>query len=128
MFQVGEHVMYRNIGICEVEAIGKIGFSSDKEKDYYTLRPLCATNNSRFYVPVGASASMRNIISRQEGIFQHNNSICVCRPLRARRAAAHAPDALYVFRVYVPLRSVRGSMRRTRAEEMRGLWEMVSDH
>lgn len=34
------------------------------------------------------------------GIFQHNNSICVCRPLRSRRAAAHAPDALYVFRVY----------------------------
>lgn len=66
MFRVGEHVMYRNIGICEVEAIGKIGFSSDKEKEYYTLRPLCATNNSRFYVPVGASASMRNIISRQE--------------------------------------------------------------
>ena len=66
MFRVGEHVMYRNIGICEVEAIGKIGFSLDKEKDYYTLRPLCATNNSRFYVPVGASASMRNIISRQE--------------------------------------------------------------
>ena len=66
MFRIGEHVMYRNIGICEVEAIGKIGFSLDKEKDYYTLRPLCATNNSRFYVPVGASASMRNIISRQE--------------------------------------------------------------
>ena len=27
MFRIGEHVMYRNIGICEVEAIGKIGFS-----------------------------------------------------------------------------------------------------
>ena len=66
MFRIGEHVMYRNIGICEVEAIGKIGFSLDKEKDYYTLRPLCATNNSRFYVSVGASTSMRNIISRQE--------------------------------------------------------------
>ena len=36
MFRIGEHVMYRNIGICEVEAIGKIGFSLDKEKDYYT--------------------------------------------------------------------------------------------
>ena len=48
MFRIGEHVMYRNIGICEVEAIGKIGFSLDKEKDYYALRPLCATNNSRF--------------------------------------------------------------------------------
>lgn len=77
MFRVGEHVMYRNIGICEVEAIGKIGFSSDKEKEYYTLRPLCATNNSRFYVPVGASASMRNIISRQEPIsIWRNWKVC----------------------------------------------------
>ena len=62
------------------------------------------------------------------GIFQHNNSICIFRPLRSRRAAAHAPDALYVFRVYVPLRSVRGSMRRTRAEKMCRLRKMVSDH
>ena len=62
------------------------------------------------------------------GIFQHNNSICICRPLRPRRAAAHAPDALYVFRVYVPLRSVRGSMRWTRAEKMRRLREMVPDY
>mgnify|MGYP000005440079 CR=1 FL=1 len=38
MFQVGEHVMYRNIGICEVEAIGKIGFSSDKKSSVIKIR------------------------------------------------------------------------------------------
>ena len=26
------------------------------------------------------------------GIFQHNNSICICHPLCSRRAAAHASD------------------------------------
>lgn len=47
MYQIGEHIMYKNIGICVVEEIGKPGFSADKEKEYYTLRPLDATGNAR---------------------------------------------------------------------------------
>ena len=35
MYQIGEHIMYKNIGICVVEEIGKPGFSADKEKEYY---------------------------------------------------------------------------------------------
>lgn len=42
MYQIGEHVMYRNIGICIIEAIGKLGFSMEKEDDYYTLCPVSA--------------------------------------------------------------------------------------
>ena len=38
MYQIGEHIMYKNIGICVVEEIGKPGFSADKAKEYYTLR------------------------------------------------------------------------------------------
>ena len=34
MYQIGEHIMYKNIGICVVEEIGKPGFSADKEKEY----------------------------------------------------------------------------------------------
>ena len=52
MYQIGEHIMYKNIGICVVEEIGKPGFSADKDKEYYTLRPLDATGNARIYVPV----------------------------------------------------------------------------
>ena len=29
MYQIGEHIMYKNIGICVVEEIGKPGFSAD---------------------------------------------------------------------------------------------------
>ena len=47
MYQIGEHIMYKNIGICVVEEIGKPGFSADKAKEYYTLRPLHATGNAR---------------------------------------------------------------------------------
>lgn len=66
MYQVGEHIMYRNIGICTVEAIGKLCFSAEKNKDYYTLRPLYTSNNSLFYVPVNTDIFMRNAITKQE--------------------------------------------------------------
>lgn len=66
MYQVGQYIMYKNIGICIVEAIGKFCFFGEKEKEYYTLRPLYTNNNSRFYVPVDTKVFMRNAITKQE--------------------------------------------------------------
>lgn len=66
MYKAGEYVIYRNIGICRVEAIGKLSFSDKNEKDYYTLRPLYTNTNSRFYVPVGSNIFMRNAITKQK--------------------------------------------------------------
>lgn len=40
MYQIGQCIVYRNVGVCRVEAIGKLGFTSDKDKEYYTLQPL----------------------------------------------------------------------------------------
>lgn len=33
MYQIEEHIMYKNIGICVVEEIGKPGFSRIKKKN-----------------------------------------------------------------------------------------------
>lgn len=52
MYQIGQCIMYRNIGICKIEAIGKLGFTSDKEKEYYTLQPLNTTNHTKIYAPI----------------------------------------------------------------------------
>lgn len=41
-------------------------FSADKDKEYYTLRPLDATGNARIYVPVDSDIFMRNIITKKE--------------------------------------------------------------
>ena len=69
MYQIGEHIMYKNIGICVVEEIGKPGFSADKAKEYYTLRPLDATGNARTYVPVDSDIFMRNIITKKKPVL-----------------------------------------------------------
>ena len=37
MFQVKDHVVYGNHGICEVKAVGKLNMDAvDKDKIYYT--------------------------------------------------------------------------------------------
>lgn len=69
MFQVGDYIMYKNIGVCTVEAVGKLSFSAGKEKDYYTLRPLYASNNTHIYVPVDSNLFMRNVITKQEAYY-----------------------------------------------------------
>lgn len=69
MYQIGEHIMYKNIGICVVEEIGKPGFSADKDKEYYTLRPLDATGNARIYVPVDSVSLCGISLQKKKPVF-----------------------------------------------------------
>ena len=67
MFQVKDHVVYGNHGICEVTAIGKLNMDAvDKERVYYTLEPLYSQNN-KIYTPVdNAKTSMRKAVTEEE--------------------------------------------------------------
>ena len=49
MFQKGDHVIYKNNGVCLVEDIRPLSFGTT-QKDYYILRPL--NNEGTLYVPV----------------------------------------------------------------------------
>lgn len=97
MYQVGEYIIYRNVGICKVEAIGKLCFSAE-EKDYYTLRPLYASGNARLYVPVNKDMFMRNVITRQEA-YEYLNVLeeMQTQPFGAKKTvqlAAHYDDLM----------------------------------
>ncbi len=48
-FKTGDHVIYKNNGVCLVEDIRPISFG-EKETDYYILRPL--NREGTVYVPV----------------------------------------------------------------------------
>lgn len=69
MFRIGQYIVYSNFGICRVEAIGKLNFIHNTQKEYYTLRPPYTTSNERIYVPVNSSVFMRNAITREEAFF-----------------------------------------------------------
>ena len=50
-YDVGQYVMYRNNGVCRIEAIGKLGFLQNSDEEYYTLRPPFTTSDEHSYVP-----------------------------------------------------------------------------
>lgn len=67
MYQVNDHVVYGNYGICVVKAIGKLDMDSvDRNRVYYTLEPMYSEKNT-IYTPVDkADSSMRDAMSEQE--------------------------------------------------------------
>ena len=67
MFQIGEHVVCGNKGVCVVEDIATLDISGvDKERKYYFLKPKYQSG-STVYVPVDSSKeSMRKVLSPEE--------------------------------------------------------------
>ena len=65
-YHIGQYIMYRSKGVCKIEAIGKIHFSPDTGKEYYTLRPPFTTSDERIYVPVNAEDAIKNIMTTEE--------------------------------------------------------------
>ncbi len=65
MFNKGEIVFYKNIGVCKVVDIKKLDFAMDEDQKYYVMESIF--KNGVNYVPVGAGIeNIRNIISKEE--------------------------------------------------------------
>lgn len=67
MFKTGDYVAHYKQGICEVVAIGKLDMScSDRNKDYYTLKPLYDVGGT-LYTPVDNERhQIREVITKEE--------------------------------------------------------------
>lgn len=67
MFEIGEHVVCGNKGVCVVEDITTLNILGvDKEKKYYILKPIYQSG-STVYVPVDSSKeSIRRVLSPEE--------------------------------------------------------------
>lgn len=67
MFKIGDYVAHYREGICEVAGIGKLDMScSDKQKEYYTLKPLYDAGGT-VYTPVSnEKGQIRDVISADE--------------------------------------------------------------
>lgn len=67
MFQVNDTVIYGNHGVCKITEIGTLSMSmADKQKQYYTLRPV-NQQTSVIYAPVeNPRTIIRAVISKEE--------------------------------------------------------------
>lgn len=65
MFEKGEIVFYKNIGVCMVDGITRLDFALDPRQKYYVMRSIY--KNGVNYVPVGGEVeNIRSIISKEE--------------------------------------------------------------
>ncbi len=67
MFEVNDTVIYGNHGVCRITEIGTLSLSmADKQKQYYTLRPVYQPS-AVIYAPVeNPKTLMRPVISKEE--------------------------------------------------------------
>lgn len=67
MFQVNDTVIYGHHGVCRITEIGTLSISmADKQKQYYTLRPIYQPS-AVIYAPVeNPKTLMRPVISKEE--------------------------------------------------------------
>jgi len=69
MFNVGEHVVYGNSGVCKIEAVGPLDVGGiSKDRLYYTLIPV-DSKGSRVFTPVdNKKVVIRSTISAEEAM------------------------------------------------------------
>jgi len=81
MFQVGENVVYGNMGICRVGSVGTINMGNmAKDRLYYTLIPVFNAG-SKVFVPVDSDkAIMRHALTKEQ-IMELLNSLLDIEPL-----------------------------------------------
>ena len=67
MFAVNDYIVYGNHGVCKVENIGTVSLAMvDKDKVYYTLRPVYK-NEAVVYAPVeNPKSSIRPVLTKEE--------------------------------------------------------------
>lgn len=67
MFAVDDYIVYGNHGVCKVEKIGTVSLAmADKNKIYYTLRPIYKTE-AVVYAPVENPKSViRSVLTKED--------------------------------------------------------------
>ncbi len=67
MYKIGDYVAHYRAGVCEVMAIGKLDMRcSDREKEYYTLRPVYDSGGTLYTPVANERGQLRAVISGEE--------------------------------------------------------------
>ena len=97
MFKIGDYVAHYKDGICEVVEIGPLNISQDKNKNYYTLRPVF-NPAGKLYTPVeNEKRQIREVSTKDEAenLLAEMSQIEVIHVPDERRRELHYKEALY---------------------------------
>lgn len=65
-YQAGMLVVYGNLGVHEIEAVGPQSFCGEAAKDYYTLRPYFSDSHDHSYIPTAKEGVLRPVSSVEQ--------------------------------------------------------------
>lgn len=97
MFKIGDYVAHYKEGVCEVTSIGKLNMScSDKEKDYYTLKPLYDAGGTLYTPVANEKKQIREVISgaEAEALIKEMSDIELIGVADEKRRESFYKDAL----------------------------------
>ena len=65
LFHPGQMLVYGNVGVCQVEAVGTPKFLRGESREYYTLTPVYSKHKEKSYLPTGTAAYLRPPVTPQ---------------------------------------------------------------
>lgn len=65
LFHPGQMLVYGNVGVCQVEAVGTPKFLRGESREYYTLTPVYSKHKEKTYLPTGTAAYLRPPVTPQ---------------------------------------------------------------
>lgn len=65
LFHPGQMLVYGNVGVCQVEAVGTSKFLRGESREYYTLTPVYSKHKEKIYLPTGTAAYLRPPVTPQ---------------------------------------------------------------
>lgn len=67
MYKIGDMLMHPGSGVCRVEDIKNMSFTSEGSKDYYVLKPVYGGGSTTIYVPVDhKNIKLRKLLSEED--------------------------------------------------------------
>ena len=88
-YQAGTLVVYGNLGVHEIEAVGPQSFCGEPAREYYTLRPYFSDSHDRSYIPTAKEGVLRPVSTPEqaaaclEQVRRTGRGPGVCQPDRA---------------------------------------------
>lgn len=64
-YQAGTLVVYGNLGVHEIEAVGPQSFCGEPAREYYTLRPYFSDSHDRSYIPTAKEGVLRPVSTQR---------------------------------------------------------------
>ena len=65
-YQAGTLVVYGNLGVHEIEAVGPQSFCGEPAREYYTLRPYFSDSHDRSYIPTAKEGILRPVSTPEQ--------------------------------------------------------------